>query len=130
MNTNGQAAATSHKRKNIIFSAIALVVIIIVGFWAISAAINAGSHEPNDILNPEIATTEDNKETPQTQSGTNVPSPAEQYNNAETTNESTVVIEQNAMPTTGPAEVIFSAIMLGIVAYLVALNVNLVKENQ
>ena len=130
MNANGQDATKSRKLKTIIVTAVAAVVIILVGFWALTSAINSGK-AAKEVKTAEISKTED--KTIGEQVGTEPTSPASQYTAAPETTETapaqTTTPAAN-MPTTGPVEVLFSAIALGIVVYLVSLNVTLVKENR
>ena len=133
-----QKALKTRKLKLIIIAVLAAVVIFLVGIWAISIATNAGiGYRP--IENPELANTEDH------QNGVELTSPANSYNpvvvepapNAPTTQVANPAIPSPAhapvatnMPTTGPAEVVFSAFMLGVVAYLAELNVKFAREKR
>lgn len=147
MDTMDQKALKTRKLKLIIIAVLAAVVIFLVGIWAISIATNAGiGYQP--IENPEVANTEDH------QNGVEPTSPANSYNpvvvepapniptvpNAPTTPTAqaanpaipspTHAPVATNMPTTGPAEVVFSALMLGVVAYLAALNVKFAREKR
>ena len=144
MDTMDQKALKTRKLKLIIIAVLAAVVIFLVGIWAISIATNAGiGYQP--IENPEVANTEDH------QNGVEPTSPANSYNpvvvepapNAPTTPTTPTAQAANPaipspthapvatnMPTTGPAEVVFSALMLGVVAYLAALNVKFAREKR
>ena len=144
MDTMDQKALKTRKLKLIIIAVLAAVVIFLVGIWAISIATNAGiGYHP--IENPEVANTEDH------QNGVEPTSPANSYNPVvvepapNAPNASTAPTAQAAnpaipspahapvatnMPTTGPAEVVFSAFMLGVVAYLAALNVKFAREKR
>lgn len=144
MDTMDQKALKTRKLKLIIIAVLAAVVIFLVGIWAISIATNAGiGYHP--IENPEVANTEDH------QNGVEPTSPANSYNpvvvepapNAPTTPTTPTTQATNPaipspahapvaanMPTTGPAEVVFSALMLGVVAYLAALNVKFAREKR
>lgn len=136
-----QKALKTRKLKLIIIAVLAAVVIFLVGIWAISIATNAGiGYHP--IENPEVANTDDH------QNGVEPTSPANSYNpvvvesapnapTAPTTQAANPAIPSPAhapvaanMPTTGPAEVVFSALMLGVVAYLAALNVKFAREKR
>ena len=141
MDTMDQKALKTRKLKLIIIAVLAAIVIFLVGIWAISIATNAGiGYQP--IENPEVANTEDR------QNGVEPTSPANSYNpvvvepapntpTAPTTQAANPAISSPAhapvatnMPTTGPAEVVFSALMLGVVAYLAALNVKFAREKR
>lgn len=141
MDTMDQKALKTRKLKLIIIAVLAAVVIFLVGIWAISIATNAGiGYQP--IENPEVANTEDH------QNGVEPTSPANSYNpvvvepapntpTAPTAQAANPAIPSPAhapvaanMPTTGPAEVVFSALMLGVVAYLAALNVKFAREKR
>ena len=144
MDTMDQKALKTRQLKLIIIAVLAAVVIFLVGIWAISIATNAGiGYHP--IENPEVANTDDH------QNGVEPTSPANSYNpvvvepapntptasNAPTTQTTNPAITSPAhapvatnMPTTGPAEVVFSALMLGVVAYLAALNVKFAREKR
>ena len=141
MDTMDQKALKTRKLKLIIIAVLAAVVIFLVGIWAISIATNAGiGYHP--IENPEVANTDDH------QNGVEPTSPANSYNpvvvepaptapTAPTTQAANPAIPSPAhapvatnMPTTGPAEVVFSALMLGVVAYLAALNVKFAREKR
>jgi hypothetical protein len=141
MDTMDQKALKTRKLKLIIIAVLAAVVIFLVGIWAISIATNAGiGYQP--IENPEVANTEDH------QNGVEPTSPANSYNpvvvepaptapTTPTAQAANPAIPSPAhapvaanMPTTGPAEVVFSALMLGVVAYLAALNVKFAREKR
>ena len=144
MDTMDQKALKTRKLKLIIIAVLAAVVIFLVGIWAISIATNAGiGYHP--IENPEVANTEGH------QNGVEPTSPANSYNpvvvepapnvpttpTTPTTQATNPAIPSPAhapvatnMPTTGPAEVVFSALMLGVVAYLAALNVKFAREKR
>lgn len=141
MDTMDQKALKTRKLKLIIIAVLAAVVIFLVGIWAISIATNAGiGYHP--IENPEVANTEDH------QNGVEPTSPANSYNpvvvepaptapTAPTAQAANPAIPSPThapvatnMPTTGPAEVVFSALMLGVVAYLAALNVKFAREKR
>ena len=150
MDTMDQKALKTRKLKLIIIAVLAAVVIFLVGIWAISIATNAGiGYQP--IESPEVANTEDH------QNGVEPTSPANSYSpvvvepapNAPTapttpTTPTTPTAQATNpaipspahapvatnMPTTGPAEVVFSALMLGVVAYLAALNVKFAREKR
>ncbi len=123
MNTNVQDMAKSRKLRNIIVTAVALIVILFVGIWAISSATKSSSN--NDANKAETVKTEEKNKTPV---GTTPASPSQQYTVAD--NKPAAATSSEGMPKTGPTEVIFSAIMLGVVVYLIGLNINLVKENR
>lgn len=133
MNTNGQDGSKARKLKTIIVSIIALIVIIFVGIWAISGAISSGKKAATN-KKTETSQTENKKtEESKVSDPSTATSPSDQYSSAQT--ESAPVAENTAaaannIPTTGPAEVIFSALMLGVVVTLATLNVQLVKENR
>lgn len=141
MDTMDQKALKTRKLKLIIIAVLAAVVIFLVGIWAISIATNAGiGYHP--IENPEVANTEGH------QNGVEPTSPANSYNpvvvepaptapTTPTAQAANPAIPSPAhapvatnMPTTGPAEVVFSALMLGVVAYLAALNVKFAREKR
>lgn len=141
MDTMDQKALKTRKLKLIIIAVLAAVVIFLVGIWAISIATNAGiGYHP--IENPEVANTEGH------QNGVEPTSPANSYNpvvvepaptapTAPTAQAANPAIPSPThapvatnMPTTGPAEVVFSALMLGVVAYLAALNVEFAREKR
>ena len=141
MDTMDQKALKTRKLKLIIIAVLAAVVIFLVGIWAISIATNAGiGYHP--IENPEVANTEGH------QNGVEPTSPANSYNpvvvepaptapTTPTAQAANPAIPSPAhapvaanMPTTGPAEVVFSAFMLGVVAYLAALNVKFAREKR
>ena len=131
MNTNGQDMQKGRKLKMIVATIIAAVVILFVGVWAISSAMNSNKKSSSG-TNTEVAKTSE-KEKTNIPTGNETNSPSEQY--SPTTTETTpapVVTEAPAttnMPTTGPSEVIFSAIMVGVVASLAVWNLQLSKEN-
>ena len=141
MDTMDQKALKTRKLKLIIIAVLAAVVIFLVGIWAISIATNAGiGYHP--IENPEVANTEGH------QNGVEPTSPANSYNPVVVEPAPTAPTTPTAqaanpaipspthapvatnMPTTGPAEVVFSALMLGVVAYLAALNVKFAREKR
>lgn len=141
MDTMDQKALKTRKLKLIIVAVLAAVVIFLVGIWAISIATNAGiGYHP--IENPEVANTEGH------QNGVEPTSPANSYNPVVVEPAPTAPTTPTAqaanpaipspthapvatnMPTTGPAEVVFSALMLGVVAYLAVLNVKFAREKR
>jgi hypothetical protein len=141
MDTMDQKALKTRKLKLIIIAVLAAVVIFLVGIWAISIATNAGiGYHP--IENPEVANTEGH------QNGVEPTSPANSYNPVVVEPAPTAPTTPTAqaanpaipspthapvatnMPTTGPAEVVFSALMLGVVAYLAVLNVKFAREKR
>ena len=134
MNTNGQDGVKSRRVKTIVASIIALVVILFVGIWAITGALNSGKKSTNNTKQTETAKTENKKtETSKVSDPNTATSPSGQYT-GNTQTETTPVAEtapaSNNIPTTGPAEVVFSALMLGVVAALATLNIQLVKQNR
>lgn len=140
MNTNGQDGIKARKLKTIVVSIVAFIVILFVGIWAITGALSSGKKKTDNNKTVETIKTEEKKEETKTDT-TNVPSPSDQYNaeqnqqNQQNTQTEAPVVENtptttNNIPTTGPAEIVFSALMLGVVASLVVLNVQLAKENQ
>lgn len=141
MDTMDQKALKTRKLKLIIIAVLAAVVIFLVGIWAISIATNAGiGYHP--IENPEVANIEGH------QNGVEPTSPANSYNPVVVEPAPTAPTTPTAqaanpaipspthapvatnMPTTGPAEVVFSALMLGVVAYLAVLNVKFAREKR
>lgn len=137
MNTNGQDAGKSRKLKTIIVSIIAAAVIILVAFWAISSVMGGAKKVDNGNKTTETSKEEKKKEEPVAQTGTDPVSPSQQYNPvpetqtpAAQTPTPAANTNQNDIPTTGASEVIFSAIMLGVVASLAVLNLQLVKEQR
>ena len=141
MNNNAQDGIKGRKIKTIVVSVIALIVILFVGIWAISGALNSGKKKTDNTKQTETSKTEEKKTEENQQTNvadpTNAASPSDQYSSTEEnktetttpTTETTPVANEN-IPTTGPAEVVFSALMLGVVAMLATLNVQLVKKNQ
>ena len=129
MNTNGQDPAKGRKLKTMIATIVAAVVILFVGIWAISAALNSGKKSGNNTKPTEVAQTTEKEKTEQT--GSKPTSPSDQYvpttQTVETTSTPAPAVTESPIPTTGPTEVIFSALMLGVVASLIVLNVQLVK---
>lgn len=142
MNTNGQDAGKSRKLKTIIVSIIAAAVIILVAFWAISSVMGGARRGNNGSKTTETSKEEKTKEEPVAQTGTDPVSPSQQYNPvpetqtpvtqtpATQTPAPTATTKQNDIPTTGASEIIFSAIMLGVVASLAVLNLQLIKEQR
>lgn len=142
MNTNGQDAGKSRKLKTIIVSIIAAAVIILVAFWAISSVMGGAKKVDNGKKTTETSREEKKKEEPVAQTGTDPVSPSQQYNPvpetqtpaaqtpATQTPAPVATTKQNDIPTTGASEVIFSAIMLGVVASLAVLNLQLIKEQR
>ena len=137
MNTNGQQdGIKGRKLKTIIVSTIAFIVVLFVGIWAISGALNSGKKTTENTKPAEVSKTEEKKNNSTPVEGTAPTSPSTQYSPT-TQAPAPAPAEQpaptavnNNIPTTGPSEVIFSAIMVGIVVFLIGLNIQLVKENQ
>ena len=137
MNNSEQEGLKSRRLKTIIVSIIALIVIVFVGIWAISGAISSGKKAATNNKQTETSKTEDKKkeETTTVADPTTATSPSEQYTSTENTQTAPVATEtapatSENIPTTGPTEVIFSALMLGVVAMLATLNIQLAKQNQ
>ena len=136
MYTSGQDPNKARKLKTIIAATIALVVILIVGVWAISAAISSTKKkEENSSAEVAVSNDQAKEEKPETTNptGTGATSPADQYSATQNQAPAATVeapVVQNNIPTTGPSEVIFSAVMVGVVVFLIGLNINLVKENR
>lgn len=132
MNTS-EDASKSRKLKTVIVTVVAAIIILFVGIWAISSALGSGKKSNSDNKTTEVAKTEEKKEKTEVPTGNETNSPSTQYNpqpTETTTTTETAPVVNNNMPSTGPTETIFSALMLGVVAYLVVLNINLVKENR
>ena len=139
MNTNGQDLAKSRRLKTIIVSTIALFVIIIVGIWAISSALGSTKkNEENASVEVAVSNDQAKEEKPESANptGLGAQSPADQYsatnntqNQVQTQTPVAAPVQEN-IPTTGPTEIIFSAIMVGVVVFLLGVNINLVKENR
>ena len=132
MNTS-EDASKSRKLKTVIVTVVAAIIILFVGIWAISSALGSGKKSYGDNKTTEVAKTEEKKEQTNVPTGNEENSPSTQYNpqpTETTTTTETAPVVNNNMPSTGPTETIFSALMLGVVAYLVVLNINLVKENR
>jgi FtsZ-interacting cell division protein ZipA len=151
---NGQEGLKSRRKKTIIVSILALILIVTVGIWVISSATKSGKKaatikadsSKTETKNDETSNVTEvkNEQTPANPS--NATSPSEQYvsNNqtqtqtqqaapATTAPVTTTPVATDAngdIPTTGPSEVIFSALMLGVVATLATLNVQLIKQRQ
>lgn len=134
MNTNGQDANKSRKLKTIVVSIIAAAIIILASFWAISSVM--GNKKADNGNKTTETAKEEKKKDEDEQIGTDPVSPSQQYNPVPETQPAPVettpapVAQNNDIPTTGASDVIFSAIMLGVVASLAVYNIQLVKERQ
>jgi cytoskeletal protein RodZ len=140
MNTNDADAIKARRLKTIIVMIVAAIVIVFVGIWAITSALGSGKKNETNGKNTETAkVSEKDKEKQQT--GSTPSSPADQYtantqapevpNNQPTTTEAPAPAPvTNDIPSTGPSEIIVSALALGVVAYLSVLNLQLVKKEQ
>ena len=135
MNTNGQDAGKSRRLKTIIVSIIAAAIIILASFWAISSVM--GNKKADNGSKTTETAKEEKKNEEGAQVGSDPVSPSQQYNPMPETqqqpveqNPAPVAQNQNDIPTTGASDVIFSAIMLGVVASLAVYNLQLVKEQQ
>jgi flagellar basal body-associated protein FliL len=132
MNTNGQDAGKSRRLKTIIVSIIAAAIIILASFWAVSSIMGS---KKADNGSKTTETSKEEKKTEDQPVGSEPVSPSQQYNpvpETQTPAETTPapVAQNNDIPTTGASDVIFSAIMLGVVASLAVYNIQLVKEQQ
>lgn len=132
MNANGQDPNKGRRVKIIVATVIAGMLIILVGFWAISSAINSGKKTADsNSKTTEVAKTTEKEKTES--NGTKPTSPSSQYTSTtqtQTPAPAPAVTTESPIPTTGPSEVVFSAIMLGIVTSLVVLNVQLAKSRE
>jgi len=148
-------ATKSRRMKIVVFSAIAVMIIFFVGIWAFSTALSGSKKNSDKEQKAETAQTTENKEgkTEENTLSSNASenSPANQYSATEaangntqsaenTTAETTATPEQsnlpapiisdNDIPTTGPTEVLLSAIMVGVVVTLLGYNLELRKANR
>ena len=132
MNTEVEAGK-SRRLKVIIVTIVAAIIILLVGIWAISSALNSSKKEETGDHKPtEVATKTEEKTT------TGVSNPADQYTSdsqAQEVQNNTVVptpapaVSSEDIPTTGPSDILISALGLGVVAYLAVFNLQLVKKN-
>lgn len=120
----------TNRKKTIIVATVALVLILIIGIWAITSALSKTKKNDTNKVSDASSTTkvEDNQAKPATNPADN--SPSNQYTVAPTDTNTTVVVPttQENMPTTGPESIIISAIALGIIASLSAYNIQLVNK--
>ena len=124
---NTDVAPKDHRFKTIIVATIAAALIIAVGVWAIMSAISSvgggskvattNSSESSSVTKTETTTNETK--------GTDAISPSTNYTVSDNSN---VVSTTTDLPTTGPADVIISALGLGMIVTLVLVNVNLVQK--
>lgn len=145
---NGQEGFRARRKKTIIVSVLALILIIVVGVWVIASATKSGKraatvkNETSKTEKADSAQNADKKSDNKTETITANPStatsPSEQYSAvsnapAPATAEAAPVVTakpaDSDIPTTGPSEVVFSALMLGVVAGLATLNLQL-KERK
>ena len=122
----------------IVFATIIAFIVVIFGAWIITSAIKSAEKSRQQ----EITATEESKEekTNKTeakssektnnQGQTNkIPttSPADQYQNNKSTSTSNATSTTKAasdLPSTGPEDLVFTAILAGVAVYLVCLNLN------
>lgn len=134
MNTNGQDPNKGRRLKTIIATVVAAIVIVLVGFWAISSALNSGKKTDDNSKTTEVAKTTEKEKEKTESTGTKPTSPSDQYTpTAQTETQvqpqaAPAPVAENPIPTTGPSEIIFSALMVGVVAALAVLNIELVKD--
>lgn len=131
MNTNGQDPAKSRRLKLIIATVIAAIIVVLVGFWALSSALNSGKkNSDNESKTTEVAKTTEKEKTEST--GSKPTSPSDQYTpttqTVPTPAPTTAPAPAAVVPTTGPSEIIVSAIALGTVTALAVLNVQLIQK--
>lgn len=110
------------KRKLLLIggSVAAALLILIVGIWAVSAAVNSlkSGYTIEPVETPVAVTDQTTSET---------------TDDARVTEQTAPVIEDTtkttqAMPTTGPSEVFLTAILMGVATSLVVKNLQLVKN--
>ena len=136
MDTMDQPSLRQRKIKLIIIAIAAAFVILVVGIWAISLALG---NDTQPELESSDSTKVENKSENNEKVGSESTSPANNYQpTTVSSNNTTNNLRDNAvsapvvnnMPSTGPTETVFSALMLGVVAYLVTLNLKITKENR
>ena len=127
----------------IVFATIIAFIVVIFGAWIITSAIKSAEKSRQQ----EIAATEESKEekTNKTEAKTeakssektnnqgqtnkiSTTSPADQYQNNKTTTTSNTTNgttkAASDLPSTGPEDLVFTAILAGVAVYLVCLNLN------
>ena len=124
------AEPKDHRFKVIVVATVAAALIISIGVWAITSAINSTKTKTETA---KIETSETTK-TPETTESTDtavlnpatdsttVSSPASEYTAP------AVAANTNDIPKTGPTDVIISAIALGVIVSLILVNIDLVKR--
>ena len=115
--------------KVIIVTAIAAALIIAIGVWAITSAVNSTKNKTAaETAKTETAKTE---ETTTSTTGSPAVSPSTEYNaSATTTAPAPTTTTSNNIPTTGPSDVLVSALALGAIVALALVNIDLVKKQE
>lgn len=113
---------------------VAAVIMLGIGAWAIVSAINSVSNVV------EVATTKEVKKTEPATNNTKVSSTNSEgeevsvsENVSEATTEETapaVNVETESLPSTGPTSLLATALLMGVSAYLVMANRNMIAKHQ
>ena len=126
---NEDVSPKDHRFKIIVVTTIMAALIISIGVWAITSAVNSTKEKNAATNNTETSITKTETETKEDSTSqttsSNVASPSSEY-----TVSAPTVTTSNDLPTSGPTDIIISTLALGTIVALILVNIDLVQRRQ
>lgn len=126
---NEDVSPKDHRFKIIVVTTIMAALIISIGVWAITSAVNSTKEKNAATNNTETSITKTETETKEDSASqttsSNVASPSSEY-----TVSAPTVTTSNDLPTSGPTDIIVSTLALGTIVALILVNIDLVQRRQ
>ncbi|MBQ2638842.1 hypothetical protein IJF91_02150 [Candidatus Saccharibacteria bacterium] len=126
---NEDVSPKDHRFKIIVVTTIMAALIISIGVWAITSAVNSTKEKNAATNNTETSITKTETETKEDSTSqttsSNVVSPSSEY-----TVSAPTVTTSNDLPTSGPTDIIVSTLALGTIVALILVNIDLVQRRQ
>ncbi|MDO4967452.1 MAG: hypothetical protein Q4E70_01650 [Candidatus Saccharibacteria bacterium] len=126
---NEDVSPKDHRFKIIVVTTIMAALIISIGVWAITSAVNSTKEKNAATNNTETSITKTETETKEDSTSqttsSNVASPPSEY-----TVSAPTVTTSNDLPTSGPTDIIVSTLALGTIVALILVNIDLVQRRQ
>jgi|GEM_PF-6638636 len=126
---NEDVSPKDHRFKIIVVTTIMAALIISIGVWAITSAVNSTKEKNAATNNTETSITKTETETKEDSTSqttsSNVASPSSEY-----TVSAPTVTTSNDLPTSGPTDIIVSTLALGTIVALILVNIDLVQRRQ